>query len=75
MKRVYIEPTTNVVKLNLGDDILESQIVGGSVYGKGGNYDDHIPSGGDLPDGTPWGAKKHGDWGYDAWDDDDDDNK
>lgn len=75
MRNKYIKPNANVVKLNLGGGILESQIVGGSVYNKDGNYDGHISSGGDLPGNTPWGAKKHDGWGYDAWDDDDDDNK
>ena len=72
MNRKYCKPTAKVVKLDLGDEILSSEMLTGSTYDKNGNYNGQIPSCGDLPTETPWGAKKHGDWGYGAWDDDDD---
>ncbi len=72
MKTKYSRPNAKVVKLDLDDDLMDSQMLTGSVNDKNGNYNGHIENGGTLDPNTPWGAKKHGDWGYNAWDDDDD---
>lgn len=74
MKTKYSKPNAQVVKLDLDDDLMDSQMLTGSVNDKNGNYNGHIENGGTLDPNTPWGAKKHDSWGYDAWDDDDDNN-